>query len=235
MAVRRLWRQLSVAVLDAVLPTVCSACGESGSGLCRPCRMALEGRPQNGCPRCGESLLPGGRCQEDHRALRHLTQLLFPFRFAGTGGSLVRRFKLDGDASAGRRLARAMADEFRMRSVVVRPLIVSVPLHRARRRRRGFDQAAWLASRVGERLGLRAASGVLVRRRATRPQGDAQVRSRSENVRGAFAVRASERLAGRDVLLVDDVMTTGATARACAGLLKAAGARSVVLLVGCRS
>ena len=112
---------------------------------------------------------------------------------------------------------------------------MSVPLHRARRRRRGFDQAAWLALGIAKRLGLRAATGVLVRTRAPRPQGDAMVLSRTDNVRGAFAVREPEAIRGRSVLLIDDVFTTGATARTCAKLLKDAGARSVALLVACES
>ncbi len=65
--------------------------------------------------------------------------------------------------------------------------------------------------------------------------GDARVLSRAANVRGAFAVRRPGRVEGRDVLLVDDVFTTGATARSCAALLRSAGARSVSLLVACRS
>ena len=147
----------------------------------------------------------------------------------------MRRLKLDGNAAAGRLLARAMADSWRLCEVQGRPVVVSVPLHRARRRRRGFDQALWLARAVAARLGLRVAPGVLVRRRATRPQGDARVLSRTENVRGAFAVRAPEVVRARSVVLVDDVFTTGSTARACARLLRQAGARSVVLLVACRS
>ena len=115
------------------------------------------------------------------------------------------------------------------------PVLAPVPLHRARLRQRGFDQAAWLARRVAARLRLRVAVGALARVRATRPQGDPLVTSRAGNVRGAFAVRRAGAVDGRDVLLVDDVFTTGATARACARLLRAAGAQSVSLLTACRS
>jgi ComF family protein len=182
-------------------------------------------------------MTPEGRCNAGHRPLRHVRQLVAALRFAGSGGALVRRFKLDASARAGVLLAREMADAWRVVGGAPRPLLVSVPLHRARRRRRGFDQAAWLASRLGDRLGLRVAVGALARVRATRPQGDARVLSRAANVRGAFSVcrRRVRGLRGRDVLLVDDVWTTGATARACAAQLRAAGAASVSLLVACRS
>ena len=96
-------------------------------------------------------------------------------------------------------------------------------------------EAEWLAARLGQRLGLRVARGALARVRATRPQGDARVLSRTENVRGAFMVRSAPRIVARDVLLVDDVWTSGATARSCAEQLRGAGASSVSLLVACRS
>lgn len=180
--------------------------------------------------------MEGATCGSDHRELRHLTRLVAPWRFAGTGGALVRRLKLDGDAGAGRLLVRAMADGWRVHGEPwSRAVLVPVPLHARRRRERGFDQAAWLAAGLGARLGLQPAPGTLVRRRATLPQGDPRVLAREANLVGAFTLRAAGAVAGRRVVLVDDVFTSGATARACAGLLRAGGAREVAVLVACRS
>ena len=234
---RRHVRESLGASLDLVLPPMCPACGDACADLCARCASQLSRWPLHGCARCGAPMTPEGRCNAGHRPLRHVRQLVAALRFAGSGGALVRRFKLDASARAGVLLAREMADAWRVVGGAPRPLLVSVPLHRARRRRRGFDQAAWLASRLGDRLGLRVAVGALARVRATRPQGDARVLSRAANVRGAFSVcrRRARGLRGRDVLLVDDVWTTGATARACAAQLRAAGAASVSLLVACRS
>ena len=240
---RRQARELARGLLDTVLPPVCAACGVPADGLCAVCRRNLRRRPARGCARCGEPRPPAGApgtrpgmCGGDHRALRGLVQLVAPFRFVGAGGELVRRFKLDGDAAAGRLLVRAMADCHRQAPARQRrPVVVSVPLHRARRRRRGFDQAAWLALGLARRLGLTSLPGLLVRTRGTRPQGHALVTSRDENVRGAFAVRDAGLLVGRCVLLVDDVFTSGATARACAAELRRAGARNVAIAVACRS
>ena len=232
---RRLWRQLSGAFLDAVLPPACCSCGEAAVVLCDPCRRNLVERSAGGCTRCGAIVLPGGRCSKDHGHLRGLSKLIAPLRFTGTGGRLVRRFKLDGDVAAGRWLARAMTDAYRISGMMGRPLVVGVPLHRMRKRRRGFDQADWLARRVASRLGMRRVGDALVRWRATTPQGDPRVRSRTENVRGAFVVREAEQIAGRSVLLVDDVFTSGATARSCARVLRDAGAVSVALLCACAS
>jgi predicted amidophosphoribosyltransferase len=196
---RRAARETARALLDLVLPPACPACGAAEASLCQRCRHGLERRPVDGCVRCGEPARSDGRCGGEHRELRHVAALVAPFRFAGTGGALVRAFKLDGNAAAGTLLVRAMADAFRDRrpDLARRVVLVPVPLHRARRRRRGFDQAAWLARGVGRRLSLPVCGDVLVRRRLALPQGDPRVLSRTDNVRGVFAVRRPERVAGR--------------------------------------
>lgn len=232
---RRSGRDLLRAGLDLLLPPACPACEAPSEGLCARCRTQLAALPTAGCVRCGASLAPDGRCRASHRSVRGLRQVVAPLRFAGAGGDLVRRFKLGGDAAAGRWLAREMVFAWRGRGAAPRPVVVPVPLHRQRLRQRGFDQARWLGERVAQRLRLRVATGALIRVRATRPQGDATVLSRTENVRGAFALRRRGVVSGRHVLLVDDVFTTGATARACAAVLRAGGARSTSLLAACRS
>ena len=85
------------------------------------------------------------------------------------------------------------------------------------------------------RLQMPVFDGVLVRQRATLPQGDPRVTSREGNVEGAFVVRRPRRIAGRRIVLVDDVFTSGATGRACAGLLREAGAAEVAMATACRS
>ena len=228
-------REIVRGGLDLALPPHCPACTEPGAELCEICRRQFVCVPRSGCVRCGAPVAPNGRCLASHRPLQGLRQLVAPYRFVGTAGRLVRRFKLDADASAGHWLRRAMADAWRQCGRTVRPVVVAVPLHRLRRRRRGFDQARWLAAGIASRLKLRLALPTLVRSRATAPQGGARVCSRTQNVRGAFVVRRPAQICDRDVLLVDDVFTSGATARACAERLTGAGARSVSVLVACRS
>lgn len=176
-------------------------------------------------------------CPDDHRDLRWIRRLVAPLSYAGTGGALVRRFKLDADAAAAAWLLQTMAAAWQDAAGPAwrRACLVPVPLHRQRRRERGFDQAGWLAAGLGARLGLAVRPGVLVRTRATLPQGDPRVLSRGGNVEGAFAVRRGVGIRGRRVVLVDDVFTSGATARACAELLRGAGAIEVAVLTACRS
>ena len=115
-------------------------------------------------------------------------------------------------------------------------LVVAVPLFRAKKRGRGFNHAELLAGASIRELRrrrpewrLRAAHGVIERVRETASQFGLSPRARRENLRGAFRVVDPARVAGRDVLLIDDIYTTGATARACAGVLRRAGARTVLV------
>lgn len=144
----------------------------------------------------------------------------------------MRRLKFEHDLAAGLVLARLMAASLRdwARRDGRRAVVVSVPLHRSKLRARRFDQAAWLADAVAMRLRLRCGPRAMRRVRATLPQGDPRVMSRERNVEGAFAVRKAAVVRGRVVVLVDDVTTSGATARECARALRAAGARGVALL-----
>lgn len=238
MVLKRDLRELARAVFDLLLPPSCLGCREPGDPFCGPCRVGLTRRGGPACPRCGERVLgPGAGCAADHRQLTGLAWHAAPYLYRGTGGALVRRFKLDANGAAGDWLARAMAAVAlpRLGPPWRQALVVPVPLHASRRRVRGFDQADWLARAVVRRLRCGRVAPVLERRAATLPQGDPRVRSRERNVAAAFAVRAPRQVVGARVVLVDDVFTSGATARTCARLLREAGAAEVALLTACRS
>jgi ComF family protein len=153
--------------------------------------------------------------------------------------------KFAGDARLGERLGELLAptwDSLPHGGEIDLPLIVPVPLHPSRRRERGFNQSELLAAglvRVLRRQNGGAAPQVakacLQRHRATPPQTGLSVAARRENLRGAFEVAKPEEVRGRGIVLIDDVMTTGATLSACARALKRAGAAQVMGLTLARA
>ncbi len=150
--------------------------------------------------------------------------------------ALVRFLKFSGGRSAapplGWWMAAALGDylERSRGRDSLRPLLIPVPLHPKREKERGYNQSALLVGEVAGRLGLAADPRVLVRIRNTRAQSTLDREARSGNMSGAFSLGDGAAAAGRDIVLVDDLVTTGETVRACAAALAAASPRSVIVL-----
>ncbi len=243
---RRLLVSLREGALDFLFPSFCPLCGEplpwGPPRPCGGCLERLEGPRPPLCSRCGLSAGPaaerGGPCPDCAVKPWFGGRVAAPFFYRGAGGELVRALKFGMERGAGLFLGAAMARAGRAAGLPLGPgcLLVPVPLHRKKLRRRGIHQARFLAEEVGRRTGTPVAD-LLVRTRETLPQGDPLNPSRKKNVAGAFAPagkRARARGAGRKVVLVDDVATSGATARECRRVLLRMGAASVDLLAACR-
>jgi ComF family protein len=176
---------------------------------------------------------PCGRCR---RQLSPFAQGASLGPFEGPLRSLLHALKYEGRRRAARQLGEALAGEPGVRRLLAADArLLPVPLHPARRRARGFNQAELLARALARHAaGCDVVTGVLARHRDTPSQTGLGAAQRRRNVRGAFAVRRPSLVAGRRLVLVDDVFTTGATARECARALHAADAREVCLITAAR-
>lgn len=154
----------------------------------------------------------------------------FVFEEQGCLQAVLHRLKYQGAAFIGEELGRAVAPSLPPRLVTLSaPLIVPVPLHRSKLRERGYNQSLEIGRGIAAATGLRVAADLLLRARPTPSQTPLARAERRTNVAGAFAVRtrAPRALSRTPVLLVDDVITTGATVTECARVLRAAGAAPV--------
>ena len=243
-------------VVGFLLPAGCLGCGEplgggrAHLGLCLGCRGRLA-RPAPGCAACGEAIpaaapapgrppLPRGWvCGACRRSPPPFSALRTAWSYDGAIGEVVRALKFRRLDYLGAHLARDLR-ELAAGDGEGFDLVVPVPLHWLRRWRRGYNQAERIARPLARLLGVPCAE-VLRRRRATRPQTGLAREARLANPGGAFALRSGlgagrrHRPDGRRVLLVDDVVTTGATLRAAAEVLRRAGAREVVALAAART
>lgn len=225
---------------DLVFPPHCPGCGGGLEAapcdqLCPGCRRDLSLPTGALCPGCGAAVARDGAtfcpgCRGRHA----LDDLVFAAAFAGTARELVHRFKYRADFAAGRLLGQLLAERVGRELSAGVDLVVPVPLHRRRLAGRGFNQAALLARGLSRRLGHRADLTALARVRPTRSLAGLHPGDRARELRDAFRVRRPERVAGRRVLVVDDVLTTGATVEGCCRALKAAGAAWTGVAVAAR-
>ena len=212
-------------LLDLLLPPRCGGCRRVGSWLCASCHRAIRRLEEPLCRRCGVEVDSPRRECGCRARLPSLTRLRSAIAYEGPAEAAIHRFKYEGWRRLAGCLAELLAERMALEGVRAR-WVVAVPLHPARLRERGFNQAELLADELRHRLHASRPPGELVRTRPTPPQVGKDRRTRHENVRNAFDWRGPG-LAGEAVMVVDDVATTGATLDACAAALRVAGSGPV--------
>lgn len=245
----RAWlAETSDALVSVIFPAGCRICGKllidaRRVPICQDCLSSFQPIPPLSCEICGRPL-PGLTPQEREALLcpacRDKTYAFDRARsFALYEAPLVRAILLlkfeqiePLGAWFAKRLTELVDNEG---DKLAADVVVPVPLHRDRERERGYNQAALISQPLAKRLGLPHKAVLLMRTRARPDKRILSLEERWESVRGAFATRPGSQVDNLRVLLVDDVLTTGATLDACARALREAGAKSVIGLTVARA
>ena len=204
----------------------CMVCGEPGTDgrdLCDACHAALPWQEQ-ACTRCALPLPQPGVCGHCLQAPPPLEEVHAVFDYAFPLDRLLPRLKFHRDFAAGRVLAQCMAD--RLADLPRPDALIPIPLHHARLRSRGYDRALELAAPLARALRIPLLGNALQRRKTTTAQSRLDADARQRNLRGAFVVANGATLPAH-VVLLDDVMTTGATLHAAARSRQQAGVQRV--------
>lgn len=229
---------VACGLADIIWPPHCLVCGALHTRpLCIRCAAQIEKIAPPVCRVCGVPMDDVGTCRwcadtsHSFRAARAVAA------YAGVMERAVRQLKFSGRRSLAPVLGEMMAELAQSSKVLANrnfDCVVPVPMHPANVLEREFNQSELLARDLADRIGIACESALLRKVRKTRPQVGLSAQMRRDNLDGAFAVVPDASLAGKSILLVDDVMTTGATADECAKTLLAAGASSVHVITAAR-
>ena len=239
---------LDGAVVSVVFPGGCRICERvlttaSRIPLCEECLASFERLPAIACEICGRPLAGLARVECQPLLCPACQDKTYAFdrarSFALYDGALVRAIlllKFEQVTPLGTWFAQRLAEVVRSEAGVLgADVVVPVPLHRDRERERGYNQAALISKPLAKLLRMPHRAVLLMRTRARPDKRILSLEERWESVRGAFATRPGRQVDNLRVLLVDDVLTTGATLDACARALRDAGAKSVVGLTVARA
>jgi len=237
-------RPIGRFVLDTLLPPSCLACDapvDADGQFCLPCFRQASFISAPFCAQCGVPLAYAAAAGDDGRCATCLAapppfgQARAALRYDDISKRLILPFKYADRTEAARGLAVLMARAGRD-LLAAADVLVPVPLHPSRLRQRRYNQSALLAAALGRLAGVKVCRDALCRMRATAPLAGLGLSARQAELENAIGLRPSRRtgLAGQAVLLIDDVMTSGTTASACAGALLAAGVTQVNVLTAAR-
>ena len=221
------------SVLDFTLPPRCGGCGtivDDVDSFCADCWKQLEFLGAGGCSRCGLPLKATDieTCAVCLAKPPRLDRIRAAVAYGDISRSITMRLKYGRKVALARTMSRYMQPL--LGDLPGDTVFVPVPLHRSRLWRRGFNQSAIVARELSRRTGYGVEIDALKRVRATPPLKGLNMLQRRRTVAGAFRTNRQAELRGRNIVLVDDVLTTGSTANACARVLKRAGAARVDLV-----
>ena len=212
------------AMLDLLYPPRCPGCGRVGFTFCDACQNRIEPPPAPACTRCGQPAETERLCVTCRETPSHLDRIASIAVFACPLRDAIHDLKYNNARSLARPLGARMATAWRQANFAA-DVIVPVPLHASRLAERGYNQSALLARIISKEIGVPIDESILIRVKATQQQAKLKAVERRENVKDAFVCRGS--VAGKRIVLVDDVCTTGSTLEACAAALHTSDAASV--------
>ncbi|MEK7448180.1 MAG: ComF family protein [Planctomycetota bacterium] len=234
----------SAYLLDLVYPRFCLACQVNLQGtdnayyVCLNCANKIEKISQtDACLKCGESLGPyvgtRRRCRNCETIHLKFDRAIGAARYDGVLRELIHRYKYNGEKLLVDFLAELLKNKLADENGLLKEinLIIPVPLHPARLRERGFNQSELLARYLSRSLNIPVSQNHLVRVKKLPPQATLSRPERLRNLRDAFNVKNINPFKNKNILLIDDVLTTGATASSIADTLKKAGAGKVYVAV----
>lgn len=223
----------------------CDNCGAEvfsypAERLCSACAEKLQRNQEKRCIKCGRKTVTEGVCLTCKNSLPVFTRGFSPFVYRGETAAMINRMKNSAPRLAAY-LGEQMAEYFLrntegLGSSETPLLAVPVPMTKNKERERGYNQSVFLCEAFCERMEEKGVAtelvrDVLVKKKETVAQKHATAKERRENVKGAFRLCKRKIFRGRTVVLIDDILTTGATASECAECLFGAGAQEVLLLV----
>jgi len=235
-------RQLAKGLKELIYPDCCAACGlklapdKPRKFICASCRDRLEMNLPPFCVSCGRHLegasVEQNICPACLKVKFNFDRAFSPCRYEGTIKKLIRDFKYTGDDYLGEGLGKIMNEFIKEYNLPIAEMdfIIPIPLHKSRLREREFNQAQILSDQIGREFNKMVLPQVLMRTKATKTQAELNAEERLLNVENGFRVIRPELVRERNLLLIDDVLTTGATANQAAASLKGSGARRVALL-----
>jgi len=233
-------KKTAVGLLNFILPARCANCSTKIAAhgyLCPSCWGELQ---PLAAPFCYHCALPfefdsgfGDECGSCIKEPPAFDWARAAVTYDDVGRGLVLRLKYAGATAVVPAMAQMMAPTFADKAI---DTVIPVPLHTRRMLSRRFNQSQLLGTELARRLNLETDNFSLVKKKATRSQGGLGRKARFQNVQASFGIKTGRRdhIKGKDIVLVDDVLTTGATASACAKALKKAGAKSVGLVTFAR-
>ncbi|MEW6101376.1 MAG: ComF family protein [Candidatus Omnitrophota bacterium] len=235
-------RQATKALIDLVFPKICLACkdklkaGSVCGMLCPKCWSKIKKNTPPFCHSCGRHLektnFPKNICPQCLKKNLSFDRAFSPCSYEGILKDLIHIFKYNNKPGLSRPLSRLMAEFIREYNLPIGFLdfIVPVPLHDSKLREREFNQAEVLARTISEEFKIELLENVLQRKHMTKSQADLEINERFQNVKGCFRLIKEEKIKGKNILLVDDVLTTGATSSEAAQILKESGAHIVFVM-----
>lgn len=216
---------MTFTLLDFLFPKRCVSCGNLGSYICRDCYSKIEFIDRPVCPVCERQAI-GGRTHPGCKKSGGLDGLVVASRYRGPIREAIKQLKYRFSYDLADLLIDLLTGQIWRFDLPGSYILVPVPLHLKRKNWRGFNQAELLAGKMAKKFKVEYLE-ILVRSRETKPQVGLMKEERIDNVRSAFAVVNKNLILGKNIILVDDVFTSGSTMREACKVLKKAGAGEV--------